>query len=489
MSENDKNLSFASLHELLIATRPTMSTTVYSKDDIATYLANPARYNAKLREISDWFYYNNGIYRNIINSFATLLTLDYTILPSTKTLKKTSDKSYAIYYDKVNNYTDTIGIKTQTRAILKSIARYGGYVGYERTNGNEFYLQTLPLDYCRVKYKVGHDYQIEFNFKYFDKFWNKEDLDLAWTVYPSEFQKLYNAYKADRTSRNPEWQMIDIKKTYCVLFDDDDPFFIPIYSGMFEALINNEEYKDLIKLGQQLEITKLIIQKVPMDENGVIKIDPKMVKALHEAFVNVIPEGATVYTTPFEVKDVPFTNQSQSKEELLAKAERGAFVASGHNSAMFADNSGHIGLNVNVEVVTANIFSMVEKIEEMFTRKFKNVVNTKNYEFKLKFHRTTNINAGEVFDRTYRMFEAGGVITPLISMLGYDIDTYLTLLDIEADLGIKDKLIVPKSMHTQSGNNATSDSEAGRPQEDEKNLSEEGVKARDLDTNNPQNRK
>lgn len=476
-----KTWDFASVGEMIATTAPKNSTK-YTKDDISTYLSNTGKYGENLRSVSDFFYDSNGIYKNIINSFTNLATLDNIILPSALTIQKKADKSYGVYLDKVRSYADSVNVRLTTRNILKSIAKYGGYVAYQRNEGSEYYFQDLPLNYVRIKYRVGNDYQLEFNFKYFDKFFNKEELDFAWLVYPPEFKKLYNKYKADKKSRTPEWQMLDIKSTICVIPDNDQPNFIPMFSGMFEALLDNEEMKDLIKLGEKLDITKLIVQKVPTDKDGNILMPKDLVQYFHNELKRILPEGANGVTTPMEIKDVAFANQSQSKEELLAKAERGAFVASGHSSGLYADTGGHTGLQMNVEVVTSNIYAVLERIEDMFNRKFKGVANTKTYEFKLKFFRTTNVNVGDNFDRMFQLLGIGGALLPLFSLVGIDAETYMTLLQVEQDLGVKDLLEVPQSMHTVSGSDPTQQDKGGNPKKQEKDLTDAGAKTRNIDT-------
>jgi hypothetical protein len=484
VTESKQTWDFASLGEMIATTNP-KTTTKYSKDDISNYLTNTQTYSSNLRAVSDYFYVSNGIYKNVINSFANLATLDNIILPSALTLERKSDKSYAGYYDKVNAYAESIDIKLTTREILKSVAKYGGYVAYERNEGSEYYLQSLPLNYCRIKYKVGHDYQLEFNFKYFDKFYNQDELDLAWMSFPPEFKKLYNKYKNDKKSRSPEWQLMDIKRTVCILPDEDEANFVPMFSGMFEALLDNEEMKDMIALGEKLDITKLLVQKVPTDKDGNILMPKDLVQYFHNELKKILPEGANGVTTPMDINDVAFSNSAQSKEELLAKAERGAFVASGWSGGLFADNAGHTGLQMNVEVVTSNIYAILEKIESMFNRRFKTVASTKTYEFKLQFYRTTNVNVGDNFDRMFKMLSIGGAIEPLISLCGFDPRTYATLLQVETDLGIKDLLVIPQSMHTQNGNQDTqtpSNDKGGNPKKQEKDLTNDGAKSRNVDT-------
>jgi hypothetical protein len=490
MEENNESkpknkISFSALETLVTATQTLTTGTKYTKDDIETYISNPSRYHQTLRQISDYFMFY-GIYNNIITSTANLPTLDYIVSPSLKTLERKDDKSYSVYLDKINNYTYSINVKQTVRNIIKNVAKYGAYIGYERNNGSDFYIQTLPLDYCRIKYKVGHDYQLEFNFKYFDKFWNKEDIDLAWLVYPPEFKKLWNRYKADKKSRNPEWQMIDINKTYCILADDDSPFFVPMYSTMFKAILNNEEYETIVKTGQVLEITKLIAQKLPSDKDGNLLVDEETARIFHEALVKALPTGANGITTPFDIHDVAFSNQTQTKEQLLEKAERGAFVSSGWSSALFAENSGVSSLNMNIEVVTANIYALLEKIESAFSRKFRGVVNTKNYEFNLKFFRTTNLNIEDNFNRMYKLLEIGGAITPLISLSNFDFASYISLLDMETQLKIKDMLVPVQSIHTQSGG-ADSSKSGGRPEVKNPDNDSTAI-SKDRGSNDPMNR-
>lgn len=480
---DEKTKTFSSVRDLAVATKSTSTTSsTISKSDLDTYLSNPLTYDKQLREISDKFYYGNGIYKNIINGFANLPTLDSMILPSSQTLERKTDKSYQTYYDKVNMFIDSIDVKVFSRRVLKSVARYGAYIGYLRQAGTDVSIQTLSLDYCRVKYRVGNQYQLEFNFKYFDKFFSAEDLELAWSIYPPEFKKLYNKYKSDNKSRNPEWQMIDINSTVCILFDDEEPFFMPMFSGMFASLLNRDEYEDIVISGEQNNLQKLLLQKVPTDKDGKILMPPEMVKAFHDAFKQIIPDNANAFTTPMDVHDVPFVTQSDQREQLLSKAERRAFVDSGFSSAMFADNSGHSGLQVNIESVTANIYSVIEKIENYFNQVFKKIVSTKNYEFRLKIFKTTNINIKDNFDRMFQLFSLGGAVMPIFSLLGFDSETYMTMLQVENDLGVKDLLVPPQSAHTTSGNGEPNNGK-GRPQSDEKDLKDSGQATRDLGSN------
>jgi hypothetical protein len=481
----DKKMNFSSLDTLFTNARTSTASTSssYTQESIDTYLKSPYSYSDKLRVVSDYFYYKNGVYKNLINSFANFPTLDNVIIPTKGTLQKSTDKAYNTYLSKINTYVDSIGIKPITRKILRSVARYGGFVGYERTNGSQTYLQTLPIDYCRVKYQVGYEMQVEFNFKYFDNFYQQEDIDLAWLVYPPEFQKLYNAYKSDTQSLNPQWQMIDIKKTWCILFDDDEPFFIPPFSSVFNSILSNENFESLAKIGEELDITKIITQKIPTDtKTGKVLIPKDQVKVFHKFLTSITPEGASSITSPFDIDSVSLTDQNRQKQNMLDQSLSNVFVDSGMSKALFADNGGNSALSANIEVSSANIYAILEKIEQLINIKFNYVVSSKNYTFQLHFYRTTNLNIKDNFDKMYQMVSIGGSLSMLYSMLGIQPDAYDTLLQVEDMNGMKENLKIPPNMNTQS---TDPNSEVGSPKKDETQLSDSGAKSKNNDDNNP----
>lgn len=478
-----KEMHFSSIQDLKTATIKLGNAKQYTRSKIEDYLSNVYKNAAELRQVSDWFYTSSGVYKQVIDTQVNLITLDNIILPDETTLERNQDKSYEEYFSRVKYYVNSLGLKSTTRRILKSLFKYGGYVGYERTNGKDVFIQTLPIDYCRIKYQIGNgEYQIEFNFKYFDNFWKKEDLDLAWEVFPPEFKKLYNRYKSDKKSSAPEWQMIDYKKTYCVLYDEDCEFFIPPYTGMFKPLICDEESKDLMDIGQKLDIIKIIVQKIPKDDKGNILLDKEDINFFHNMFKKVLPEGTTIMTTPMDVDSVSLSNVNKEKQDILGHSERNVFLNAGVNNALFIDNNGTFGINANIEILTANVYALLEKIATMFNMKINhNVVPTKNYTFNISFFRTTNLNIDKNFDRNNKLLSIGGALQPLISLTGMDANQYLTLLKIENTMQVKDELQVPLTMNT--ANSEDVDKQRGREEKSDEDASDSTNNNKDNGTN------
>jgi arginine deiminase len=95
----DKKMNFSSLDTLFTNARTSTASTSssYTQESIDTYLKSPYSYSDKLRVVSDYFYYKNGVYKNLINSFANFPTLDNVIIPTKGTLQKSTDKAYNTY--------------------------------------------------------------------------------------------------------------------------------------------------------------------------------------------------------------------------------------------------------------------------------------------------------------------------------------------------------------------------------------------------------
>jgi hypothetical protein len=85
--------------------------------------------------------------------------------------------------------------KTFSEIALKVI-KNGCYYGYKLEQPDAVFLQELPIDYCRSRYKWNGRPAIEFNVKYFDDAFSDNEYRIkVLKMFPKEFQKAYVAYK------------------------------------------------------------------------------------------------------------------------------------------------------------------------------------------------------------------------------------------------------------------------------------------------------
>ena len=142
MSENDKsetkdikaerrlNMSgaigiserFATLNKLITrdlnnnTNSPTFS--LYTKDDITTYLSNPYTYETELRQAVTYIYGASPHFRRLIQYFAGLSDLAYVVSPYKIDPSSANAKSINRNYRKVLNAMSSMNVRTQFPKIL-----------------------------------------------------------------------------------------------------------------------------------------------------------------------------------------------------------------------------------------------------------------------------------------------------------------------------------------------------------------------------------
>jgi len=76
------------------------------------------------------------------------------------------------------------------------VLRNGCYYGYKIQQKDGCFIQELPVDYCRSRYKLNNDHIIEFNIKFFDDKFKDTDYRIkVLKMFPKEFQQAYIKYK------------------------------------------------------------------------------------------------------------------------------------------------------------------------------------------------------------------------------------------------------------------------------------------------------
>ena len=75
------NLSKIGIRNLESTSETNPTYTKYTKDQLVTYLGNPASYEKQLRKMSKYLFNISNYYRRLIQYFANMSTFSYTISP------------------------------------------------------------------------------------------------------------------------------------------------------------------------------------------------------------------------------------------------------------------------------------------------------------------------------------------------------------------------------------------------------------------------
>lgn len=443
----------------------------YTKEDIAKWFTNPEEHEKEIRDFSRLLYVSKGMYNVAINYYTNLPTLDYLLIPSFYNMK--AKNAILESKNEAHEYCEDILNNVTLRSVLKAVLKDAAYYGYERNGGGSFYLQRLPNDYCREGAIVNGLPSIEFDFSFFDK--NEDRLEL----YEREFNTKYQAYLNNTNKEvDLQWQPLDYNKTICVPLESED-FNFPALTGIFDDLMELDDYYKYMKDATELETSEILIQTPPMDEKtGELLVEPDDFLFFQNAIAEILDEKFKIVSTPFKINHIDFKKGKSGDAGFdgVDKKKDSIWNGAGITKTVFGDADGSTGQKINLEINTAYVFSIVDKIELWANKRLKRVGNSE-YPFKVKFLRTTNMYRKEMFDMHKNLLDIGGSIETLISCAGFNPEDYKRLLMLENLEGVKDLLVLPQSIYTQPGDSDNT----GRPKSD--TVDDAGDKTRDGDGN------
>jgi len=426
-----------------------------------------------LRNISNYFFNVSGEYRRILQYFSSILTFDYLVIP------RSYDDSvdYQKPLEKVLKYTDNANIKESSRFITFITLLDGVFFGYERNMNDNVVLQQLPYDYCRSKFKVNNNHAVEFNLRFFDQYKDTEQKIEVFAAFPDEFFEAYLDYKKGNST---EWVLLNPNFARCHKITDN---MTPFFSTIFPELINLNEYKEMDKSKDKMDLYRLIVQKLLLDKNsGLPMLKLEAGKALHSNAKKMITqEGIDVLTTPLDVQSVNLQEKGQTLRNNIERASNIVFDTAGSSKILFNSGSegGSIGLSNSIKVDESLLFGLLDQNKLWYENRFTLIHKDRKVFYEILFPPITIFNRKEMYD----MYKDGATLgfsklMPLTAM-GIKQTTFMSLLKFENDyLKLLDKMKPLQTSFTQTDNVG-----AGAPKKDDAKLSDKGMDTRNKDAN------
>lgn len=210
---------------------PTFS--LYSKDEIQTYLTNPYTYEQQLRKAVTYIYGASSHFRRLIQYFVGLSDLAYVVEPYKIDPSKANKKTVNNNYRKVLNTLSSFSIKTQMPKILTVCLREDVFYGTMHVGNDDIIIQQLPSDYCSISTVEGNVPNVSFNFSYFDSYSN------LLQYYPKEFDTKYKQYQKNRTQR---WIELDSPTSFAIKCNNDIlDYPLPPFAGLLREIYDIED--------------------------------------------------------------------------------------------------------------------------------------------------------------------------------------------------------------------------------------------------------
>lgn len=446
---------------------PTFS--LYSKDDITTYLSNPYKYEKQLRKAVIYINGASPHFRRLIQYFTGLSDLSYVVSPYRIDPKRVNAKSVARNYRKVLGVLSAMSIKTQFPKILTVCLREDTFYGTMWVTNDNITIQQLPSDYCSISSVEGNVLNVTFDFSYFDS--RKSLLE----YYPVEFRTKYELYQKDKTSR---WIELDSPTSFAIKCNNDIlDYSIPPFAGILREIYDIEDYKQLKLTKTALENYAMIVMNLPMDDDGGWKMDFDKAKDFWRNLDAVLPEEVGSVLSPMDIKKISFERSNTGDTNTIADAEQNLFTAAGVSSLLFNNEKASANaLLLSVKADQAITFGIVKSIEDVVNRFIQSQSYGKN--FKVTFLDVSPYNRKEAGDAYLKACQYG---IPLVSYycasqgLGQAEMDCMNFLENDI-LGIKSTFIPLQSSSTQS---SSSGDAGGAPEKEIGDLTDSGEQTRE----------
>lgn len=474
--EFDQLAQFASVEERIRVAleASTLGRYSFTATDIRSALDNQDI--STLRRMSNYFYYNSGAYRRLVEYFGGILTNDYLVIPHISE-EDVDNKALQKSLDTVAEYLRASNTKETCSMISRAVVKDGAFYGYEREIDKSYTLQQLPAERCRSRFKIDNMYAVEFDFAFFDQFRAEEKEEML-SAFPEEFRAMHDAYLGDRT--NFRWQLLDPEFSRAHMLQSQVPILAPVFTDLLEL----EDYKSIDKARSSLDIYKLLVQRIPTNKDGEIDLYMEEIKDLHNnARQMVTNSNIDVITTPCDFKEINLTDRATQARDDVQKATNAIYSTAGTSTVLFSDGarSTNTGLTTSVKVDEALMFPLLAQYETWYNHKLSTVVGGK-IQFSIAFPPISQYNKQDMLD-LYTKGATLGFPTKLLTMAALGLNQFNMehLLTLENTFLKLHERMIPTSSSYNTGVMDPSN-QGGRP-ESEEPLSDEGEATREGDKN------
>ena len=483
--------------------------------DLKQYVKYPMIYNEILRTISEQAYNSDGLYSNILEYMVAIPTLaNITTMRNNTPELKEKKKKFNLILKLLNH-------DRSTRDILRNLYIYGTYIGtlretfasnknidtgsitvesIDRIEGlsldDNFMIQPLDLDYCKI---IGFQNNISiaaFDMMYFDQF-KFGGLVNEIKNFPKEFMKAYMSYKKDASKR---WFILDYRKTIALKSKskEDEPYGRPLGLSAFKNMKSSSDYDDSqYQLVSELASSIYYLILPSGEKQGSCSLNSTQQKEVIEAFKNAVKvntsgENAKISTLSLapgtEIsrlsKDSSLVKDTLSDENMKKISTSLGFASSALN-AESSGGSSYANLAVNLDLVSSQVFQSVNEIAREYTRVINELLGIKPKDYiDINYLPISWLNKDDMFEKVSQLYTLiGGSRRYLVACAGIDVNSYFSCLDEEIEEGYEEKYPVHLSaFNSNSGD--IKDNDGGRPSMKTKDLSQNGMVTRNNNRNN-----
>ena len=460
----------------------TKTWTVFSKDNLRSYLQNPyaASSQNNLRNLSKFLYTLSFPLRRIINYFASLpdfsaykVNLDFSLT------EDNNEETLLKDYEDACRFVRKMNLEMNMFKLLVICCREG-IVYFQPYQDDDGTMLLMPLDsqYCKVS-SVGYNnlLHVAFDFSFFN---GQNSFYLE--VWDPEYKKKYNAYQKDSSLR---WQELDTARAFKIDLSDIDLIISP-FASLFEALIDLIDLQALMNVKDSLDIYKLLVMKIPTlnsksPDDFALSLTTAM--KFYKKALDTLPEEIGLILSPgMDVDSVSFDKNATTDTNAISDSYQNVMEQTGVSQIFSSDRltgASSVKLSMFADALMASK-GILPQVAAFINERIKmEYPNTSAY---ISFIDVTTYTKDE---RIKTIKDAAALGLPVkqeyMTLLGYNPLESISSDWIETKLGLAvDRFTHPLvSSYTQSGASDT----GGAPEKDDSDLTDSGLETKEKEKN------
>lgn len=460
----------------------TKTWTVFSKDNLRSYLQNPyaASSQNNLRNLSKFLYTLSFPLRRITNYFASLpdfsaykVNLDFSLT------EDNNEETLLKDYEDACRFVRKMNLEMNMFKLLVICWREG-IVYFQPYQDDDGTMLLMPLDsqYCKVS-SVGYNnlLHVAFDFSFFN---GQNSFYLE--VWDPEYKKKYNAYQKDSSLR---WQELDTARAFKIDLSDIDLIISP-FASLFEALIDLVDLQALMNVKDSLDIYKLLVMKIPTlnsksPDDFALSLTTAM--KFYKKALDTLPEEIGLILSPgMDVDSVSFDKNATTDTNAISDAYQNVMEETGVSQIFSSDRltgASSVKLSMLADALMASK-GILPQVAAFINERIKmEYPNTSAY---ISFIDVTTYTKDE---RIKTIKDAAALGLPVkqeyMTLLGYNPLESISSDWIETKLGLAvDRFTHPLvSSYTQSGASDT----GGAPEKDDSDLTDSGLETKEKEKN------
>ena len=410
----------------------------------------------KQQILSRNYYSANGLYKEIITHYTTLLKYYGILIPNPALGKSLQDKPIAKRYYNAIEFIDRVDVRNLGVRLANKVLIDGTYYGVIQSMDNAtFTLMDLPFKYSRTRFQDQNGNSIvEFNVQYFKTIKEEKDRQAALRTYPKVISTHYRKWANGKVTS--PWVFLPSDLGVAFNLFDARPYFLSVIPStiQYDMAVENELEREIE------EIKRMVIHKIPHLNDGTLLFEPQEVAEMHRGAVKMLQASnprTSVFTTYGDVAVEGLKSSDSVTNNTLKNMLQSTYSMAGVSGEIFAA-SGSSSLGTSLAFDTALMMVLANKIGTFLTTIVNRLYSNGAIKFKYQFLPITYHNDIQYVDNYFKLAGSGySYLLPAIAQ-GISQHDLLGLKTLENDvLKLQDKLIPLSSAYTQSSSAADKD--------------------------------